>query len=284
MAYWLFLFAIALLVAHASVPMTRWTTTFVAHDGICLAYLLSWGCNALISNPLQFYNPPIFYPDHNIVFSTDCLELPALICAPFWFVLRNPYLVSNILVVISHLFAMGAAFVAARRVFGVDPGAVTLEQRSKAKMVSYGLAYGMEAYGLGQRLNIPTEEAAVILDAYFAAFPSVKAYMERTVEEARQRGYTETLFGRRRQIPELASSNFRIRQAGERQAMNAGIQGLAADIFKVALVRLDAALDQAAGLQQVVGLEHGGGADAALAAGLAHRGQPRPGRKLAAAN
>lgn len=131
----------------------------------------------------------------------------------------------------------------AARIFSVDPSQVSLEQRSKAKMVSYGLAYGMEAYGLGQRLNIATDEAAVILDAYFVAFPSVKAYMERTVDEARQRGYTETLFGRRRQIPELASSNFRIRQAGERQAMNAGIQGLAADIFKVALVRLDAALE-----------------------------------------
>jgi len=127
----------------------------------------------------------------------------------------------------------------ASRIFGVEAGDVTVEMRSKAKMVSYGLAYGMEAYGLGQRLNIPTEEAAAILDAYFVAFPSVKAYMERTVAEARERGYTETLFGRRRQIPELASSNFRIRQAGERQAMNAGIQGLAADIFKVALVRLD---------------------------------------------
>jgi len=127
----------------------------------------------------------------------------------------------------------------ASRVFGVEAGDVTVEMRSKAKMVSYGLAYGMEAYGLGQRLNIPTEEASAILDAYFVAFPSVKAYMERTVAEARERGYTETLFGRRRQIPELASSNFRIRQAGERQAMNAGIQGLAADIFKVALVRLD---------------------------------------------
>ena len=113
-------------------------------------------------------------------------------------------------------------------------------------MVSYGLAYGMEAYGLGQRLNIPTEEAAEILDAYFEAFPAVKAYMERTVAEARERGYTETLFGRRRQIPELASSNFRIRQAGERQAMNAGIQGLAADIFKVALVRLDERLAEEA--------------------------------------
>jgi DNA polymerase-1 len=129
------------------------------------------------------------------------------------------------------------------RIFGVEPDKVTHAQRSKAKMVSYGLAYGMEAYGLSQRLNIPVDEASEILKAYFAAFPNVKAYMERTVEEARQRGYTETLFGRRRQIPELSSSNFRIRQAGERQAMNAGIQGLAADIFKVALVRLDAALE-----------------------------------------
>jgi DNA polymerase I len=132
----------------------------------------------------------------------------------------------------------------ASRVFGVNPRVVTIEQRSKAKMVSYGLAYGMEAYGLGQRLNIPTEEAALILLAYFEAFPSVKEYMERTVAEARERGYTETLFGRRRQIPELSSPNYRIRQAGERQAMNAGIQGLAADIFKVALVRLTAALEE----------------------------------------
>ncbi len=131
----------------------------------------------------------------------------------------------------------------ASRVFNVAPADVNLDQRSKAKMVSYGLAYGMESYGLGQRLGIPTDEAAVILDAYFAAFPKVRAYMDATVKEARMRGYTETLFGRRRPIPELSNSNFRIRQAGERQAMNAGIQGLAADIFKVALVRVDQALE-----------------------------------------
>ncbi|WP_420437253.1 DNA polymerase I [Candidatus Poriferisocius sp.] len=131
----------------------------------------------------------------------------------------------------------------AAQVFGIDPGAVGIEERSTAKMVSYGLAYGMEAYGLGQRLNIPTGEAAIILDAYFAAFPALREYMEKTVAEARARGYTETLFGRRRRIPEISSSNFRLRQAAERQAMNAGIQGLAADIFKVALVRLDHALE-----------------------------------------
>jgi DNA polymerase-1 len=132
----------------------------------------------------------------------------------------------------------------ASRVFSVEPDAVTVDQRSKAKMVSYGLAYGMEAYGLAQRLNIPVDEAAPILDAYFVAFPNVKQYMDDTVEQARERGYTETLFGRRRPIPELMNSNFRVRQAGERQAMNAGIQGLAADIFKVALVRIDAALSK----------------------------------------
>jgi DNA polymerase-1 len=131
----------------------------------------------------------------------------------------------------------------AARVFDVDPATVTIDQRSKAKMVSYGLAYGMEAFGLAQRLGVPIGEAQQILDAYFVAFPAVHDYMERTVAEAREKGYTETLFGRRRQIPELASDNFRIRQAGERQAMNAGIQGLAADIFKVALIRLDRALD-----------------------------------------
>lgn len=133
----------------------------------------------------------------------------------------------------------------ASRVFGVPESAVTYEMRSKAKMVSYGLAYGMEAYGLGQRLSIGTDEAAEILDSYFVAFPNVQAYMDRTVAEAKERGYTETLFGRRRRIPELDSSNFRMRQAGERQAMNAAIQGLAADIFKIALIGIDEGLSQA---------------------------------------
>jgi len=132
----------------------------------------------------------------------------------------------------------------ASSVFGVASDEVTVEMRSKAKMVSYGLAYGMEAYGLGQRLAIPTEEAAEILDAYFAAFPNVKSFMDSVVAETKERGYTETMFGRRRPIPELNAGNFRVRQAAERQAMNAPIQGLAADIFKVALVRLDAALTE----------------------------------------
>lgn len=140
----------------------------------------------------------------------------------------------------------------AARVFSVDDSDVTHAQRSQAKMVSYGLAYGMEAYGLAQRLGIANSEAQQILDAYFEAFPAVHAYMDATVAEARERGYTETLFGRRRQIPELSSPNARIRQAGERQAMNAGIQGLAADIFKVALVRIDRALEASTATSRLI--------------------------------
>jgi DNA polymerase I len=134
----------------------------------------------------------------------------------------------------------------AARIYGVEPEKVTVAQRSKAKMVSYGLAYGMEAYGLSQRLGVDVDEAAEILRQYFVAFPSVRAYMDNSVVEARKRGCTETELGRRRYIPELLSDNYRLRQAAERQAMNAGIQGLAADIFKLALVRLDAELEEQA--------------------------------------
>ena len=140
----------------------------------------------------------------------------------------------------------------AARVFGVRAEDVTHDQRSKAKMVSYGLAYGMEAYGLSQRLAIGVDEASGILNAYFAAFPIVKQYMDDAIHIARQTGYTETLFGRRRQIPELLSDNFRVRQAGERQAMNAAIQGLAADIFKIALVRIDELLEKGKFLSRIV--------------------------------
>jgi DNA polymerase-1 len=133
----------------------------------------------------------------------------------------------------------------ASRVFSVEPADVTIAQRSKAKMVSYGLAYGMESFGLAARLGIPKEEAAGLRAAYFEAFPAVEQYMEQVVAEARSKGYTETLFGRRRLLPELAGGNFQTRLAAERQAMNAPIQGLAADIFKVALVKLEAALDEA---------------------------------------
>ena len=132
----------------------------------------------------------------------------------------------------------------AASVFDVDPGAVTFEQRSRAKMVSYGLAYGMEAYGLGQRLGVETSEASEILEAYFVAFPAVRSFMDEIVKRTKEIGYTETIFGRRRPMPDLVASNFRVRQAAERQAMNAPIQGLAADIFKIALVAIDRSLTE----------------------------------------
>ncbi len=140
----------------------------------------------------------------------------------------------------------------ASQVFGVDRDDVTHAQRSTAKMVSYGLAYGMEAYGLSQRLGVPVDEAQAILQAFFAAFPSVRDYMERAVSEARNAGYTVTAFGRRRPLPDLTSSNYQVRQAAERQAMNAGIQGLAADLFKAALIRLDQGLEQGGSASELV--------------------------------
>jgi DNA polymerase-1 len=128
-------------------------------------------------------------------------------------------------------------------VYGVPPGEVTKTQRDRAKMVSYGLAYGMEPFGLARRLSSSVEEANEISDRYFAAFPKVKEYMEETVAEARRRGFTRTALGRKRPLPDLDARSYRDRQTAGRQAMNAGIQGLAADLFKTALVRLDRALE-----------------------------------------
>ncbi len=128
--------------------------------------------------------------------------------------------------------------------YGIAIEEVSHTQREFSKMVSYGLAYGMEAYGLSQRLGIPVEEAAAIMESYFGAFPMVKEYMDATVAEAKIRGATRTMFGRIRPLPDLHAANYRMRQAAERQAMNAGIQGLAADIFKTALVRLDRDLEE----------------------------------------
>ena len=131
----------------------------------------------------------------------------------------------------------------AARVFGVPADTVDTEMRRRAKVINFGLLYGMEAYGLAQRLEISTEEAKEHMDAYFAQFPEVSAFMEGVVEAARNSGYTETISGRRRYLPELTSGNFRIRQMGERMALNAPIQGSQADIIKKAMVQLDARLE-----------------------------------------
>jgi DNA polymerase-1 len=133
----------------------------------------------------------------------------------------------------------------ASRVFGVEPELVTSEMRRRAKTINFGLLYGMEAFGLADRLGISREEARHHIEEYFAQFPNVKAFMDGVVTQARNQGYTTTLFGRRRYLPELKSDNFRIRQMGERMALNAPVQGTAADIIKRAMIDLDAALRQA---------------------------------------
>jgi DNA polymerase-1 len=127
----------------------------------------------------------------------------------------------------------------ASSVFAVSSDEVSHEQREQAKAVSYGLAYGMEAYGLSQRLGVPVSSAKEIMEKYFAGFPSLRAYMDNTIKEIRAKGFSRTEFGRIRPFPDLATAVGPQRQAAERQAMNAGIQGLAADVFKSALVRLD---------------------------------------------
>ncbi|MDJ0959838.1 MAG: DNA polymerase I [Acidimicrobiia bacterium] len=130
----------------------------------------------------------------------------------------------------------------AARVAGVEPSKVHPEQRRRAKMINFGLLYGMEAYGLAQRLGIGRDEAAEQIELYFAQFPDVKSFMRGIVDDARSSGYTTTILGRRRYLPELTSSNFRDRQSGERMALNAPIQGSAADIIKKAMVTLDGEL------------------------------------------
>jgi len=127
----------------------------------------------------------------------------------------------------------------AARINGVDPDVVTADQRRSAKMINFGLLYGMEAYGLAQRLGITREEAQLHIDTYFAQFSDVRNFLKGLVEDARSDGYTTTILGRRRYLPELASSNFRDRQAGERMALNAPIQGSAADVIKKAMIELD---------------------------------------------
>jgi DNA polymerase-1 len=131
---------------------------------------------------------------------------------------------------------------AASQVFGVAPAAVDAEMRRKIKAMSYGLAYGLSAFGLSQQLNIEAAEARALMDAYFERFGGVRDYLRRAVDEARATGYTATLFGRRRYLPDLNSDNRQRREAAERMALNAPIQGTAADIVKIAMLKVDQAL------------------------------------------
>jgi DNA polymerase-1 len=133
----------------------------------------------------------------------------------------------------------------ASRAFGVPIDEVTAELRRRVKAMSYGLAYGLSAYGLAAQLKISTEEAKVQMDQYFSRFGGVRDYLQSVVDQARKVGYTETVFGRRRYLPELDSSNRNVREAAERAALNAPIQGSAADIIKVAMINTDQALKDA---------------------------------------
>lgn len=131
----------------------------------------------------------------------------------------------------------------AMRAFGVSAADVTPELRRRVKAMSYGLAYGLSAFGLSGQLGISVEEARAQMDAYFARFGGVRDYLRHVVDEARRTGYTETLLGRRRYLPELASSNRQLREMAERIALNAPIQGSAADIIKLAMVGVQRRLD-----------------------------------------
>jgi len=130
----------------------------------------------------------------------------------------------------------------AARVLHKEPADVTADERSMAKMVNFGLAYGMSDYGLSSRANIPRQEAQEFINSYFAAYSGISYYMMAIKEQARNQGYVETLLGRKRQIPELRTANPTLRGAGERMAINMPIQGTAADIQKIAMIRVAAAL------------------------------------------
>ena len=129
--------------------------------------------------------------------------------------------------------------ITASKVFHVPMDQVTDLQRRNAKAVNFGIVYGISSFGLSQDLSISRKEAAEYIDKYFETYPGIKAFLDRSVEQAKQTGYSVTMFGRRRPIPELSSSNFMQRSFGERVAMNAPIQGTAADIMKIAMVRVE---------------------------------------------
>ncbi len=132
----------------------------------------------------------------------------------------------------------------AAEVFGVKLEQVSEEQRRAAKVINFGLIYGMSAFGLAKQLGVPREAAQQYMTLYFARYPGVQAFMERTREQARQQGYVETLYGRRLYLPEINSRNGQLRQYAERTAINAPMQGSAADIIKLAMLRIDAWLQQ----------------------------------------
>jgi DNA polymerase I len=146
--------------------------------------------------------------------------------------------------VLMEIFARGEDVhtATASRVFGVEAKDIDPGMRSKAKMINYGIVYGLSDYGLADRLNIPRAEAKEFIDAYLERFPAVARFMAETIERAKEQGDVTTLWGRRRQIPELRARNYQVRTLGERLAVNTVIQGTAADIIKLAMVSCHRAL------------------------------------------
>lgn len=132
----------------------------------------------------------------------------------------------------------------ASKIYGVSAQEVTPEQRRRAKMANFGIIYGISTFGLAQRLSISREEAKELIDGYFALYPGVKQYMDRVMEEAKDRGYVETLYGRRRYLGDINSSNAVMRGLAQRNAINAPIQGSAADIIKLAMISLQQKIEQ----------------------------------------
>ena len=131
---------------------------------------------------------------------------------------------------------------------------VTREQRRRAKTANFGIIYGISAFGLAQRLNIPRTEAKEIIDGYFQSYPDIRQYMERVIDQARENGYVETLFGRKRMLPDIHSGNAVVRGLSERNAINAPIQGGAADIMKLAMIAVHGELRRK-GLQSKIILQ-----------------------------
>ena len=126
----------------------------------------------------------------------------------------------------------------AAEVLGKEPATLTKDERNVAKMVNFGIIYGISAFGLSENLEIPREEAQTYIDAYLARFPHVQDFIARTIEQAARDGYVTTLLGRRRPVPEIRASNRQTRSLGERLAVNSVMQGTAADVIKVAMVRI----------------------------------------------
>ena len=167
--------------------------------------------------------------DGNVFFSADYSQIELRLVAD----LSNDTTMLNAFAANEDIHAITAA-----KIYHEDLDKVTADQRRKAKTANFGILYGISAFGLSQRLNIPRSEAKMLIDGYFDTFPQVKQYIERSVAQAREQGYVTTLFGRRRMLPDINSRNAVVRSFSERNAVNAPIQGTAADVIKIAMIAI----------------------------------------------